>query len=260
MSCRVFQRRRVPGLWATVLLLFWLAGCGSTGPAPVGDRGSSDVPSRGYHQVQRGDTLYSIAWRYGRDWRELAARNGIAAPYVIRPGDRIDLSAGPARSTAASPARTPAPVASTSSAPAPAASSPAPRPSAPAVPAADLDWAWPVDGEVVRGFVASGARTNKGLDIRAREGAAVAASAAGEVVYAGSGLRGFGQLVIVKHDDTWLSAYAHNSPSLVREGQRVGRGDRLAVLHGSADHQRLVHFEIRRHGSPVDPTSILPRR
>jgi len=128
------------------------------------------------------------------------------------------------------------------------------------VPAGELNWAWPVEGEVVRGFVGSGARANKGLDIRAPEGAAVAASAAGEVVYAGSGLRGFGQLVILKHDDTWLSAYAHNSPSLVSEGQRVGRGDRLAVLQGSGDHQRLVHFEIRRHGNPVDPASILPRR
>jgi len=117
-----------------------------------------------------------------------------------------------------------------------------------------------VEGEVLRGFVASGTRANKGLDIRAREGAAIAASAAGEVVYAGSGLRGFGQLVILKHDDTWLSAYAHNSPSLVREGQRVGLGDRLAVLEGSAEHQRLVHFEIRRQGHPVDPTGILPRR
>lgn len=113
---------------------------------------------------------------------------------------------------------------------------------------------------MLRGFVASGARANKGLDIRAREGTAVAASAAGEVVYAGSGLRGFGQLVIVKHDETWLSAYAHNGPSLVREGQRVRRGERLAVLEGSADHQRLVHFEIRRQGQPVDPATMLPRR
>ena len=261
----------LPRHLATALLLLGLGGCGSTGPAPVGDRGSAEPPRSGAHVVQRGDTLYSIAWRYGRDWRELAARNGIPAPYVIRPGDRIDLTAGPARSTAASGQRTASNPPSTASGPAPRASTPAPAartsttppPSPtprPAVPAADLNWAWPVDGEVVRGFVASGARANKGLDIRARQGTALSASAAGEVVYAGSGLRGFGQLVIVKHDDTWLSAYAHNSPSLVREGQRVGRGDRLAVLEGSADHQRLVHFEIRRQGNPVDPATILPRR
>lgn len=240
--------------------MLWLGGCGSAGPAPVGDRGSADLPRSGAHDVQRGDTLYSIAWRYGRDWRELAARNGIAAPYVIRPGDRIDLTAGPARSRAGSGQRT-ASTPSASPQPAPRsapARTPAARPQA--VPAAALNWVWPVEGEVVRGFVANGASGNKGLDIRAREGAAIAASAAGEVVYAGSGLRGFGQLVILKHDDTWLSAYAHNSSSLVREGQRVGRGDRLAVLQGSADHQRLLHFEIRRQGSPVDPASILPRR
>lgn len=238
-----------------VLLLLWLGGCGSAGPAPVGDRGSADLPRSGVHEVQRGDTLYSIAWRYDRDWRTLAARNGIAAPYVIRPGDRIDLTAGPARSprTQAPPA-TPKP-ASGSATPTVSA---APRPSP--VPPSALNWVWPVEGEVLRGFSARGASGNKGLDIRAREGTAVAASAAGEVVYAGSGLRGFGQLVILKHDDIWLSAYAHNGPSLVREGQRVGRGDRLAVLEGSADHQRLLHFEIRRQGTPVDPTSLLPRR
>lgn len=244
-----------------VLLLLWLGGCGSTGPAPVGDRGGAELPRSGVHQVQRGDTLYSIAWRYGRDWRQLAARNGIAAPYVIRPGDRIDLTAGPTSSASAAGSRrasTPSAPPKSASGTSTAARTPTPRPAA--TPAAGLNWVWPVDGEVVRGFVASGAGGNKGLDIRAREGAAIAASAAGEVVYAGSGLRGFGQLVILKHDDTWLSAYAHNSPSLVREGQRVGRGDRLAVLEGSADHQRLVHFEIRRQGSPVDPASILPRR
>ncbi len=261
MERRVSQERRAAVCLVAILLLGLVAGCGSTGPAPVGDRGTADVPRSGVHEVQRGDTLYSIAWRYGRDWRELAVRNGIAAPYVIRPGDRIDLAAGPARPTASrQDAATPAAAASSAPARSPTAASPAARPSASAVPAADLSWGWPVEGEVIRGFVASGARANKGLDIRAREGAAVAASAAGEVVYAGSGLRGFGQLVIVKHDDTWLSAYAHNSPSLVREGQRVSRGDRLAVLEGSGDHQRLVHFEIRRHGSPVDPVSILPRR
>lgn len=212
------------------------------------------------HQVQRGDTLYSIAWRHGLDWRQLAARNGIAAPYVIRPGDRIVLSGStiPSRDAEAvvqpQVARAPSSATSTPARPA------APRPAAPPVVAADLRWAWPVEGEVVRGFVGSGARANKGLDIRARQGAAVQASAAGEVVYAGSGLRGFGQLVIVKHDDTWLSAYAHNSPSLVREGQRVDRGERLAVLEGSAEHQRLLHFEIRRQGQPVDPATLLPPR
>lgn len=237
------------------LLLLWIGGCASTGPAPVGDRGAADVPGSGFHEVRRGDTLYSIAWRYGWDWRELAAHNGISAPYLIRPGDRIDLDPGPRRRAESSRSETVQTVPKTAS------SDPsAPRPTTPAAPAEDPTWVWPVEGEVLRGFVASGARANKGLDIRAREGAAVAASAAGEVVYAGNGLRGFGQLVIVKHDETWLSAYAHNSPSLVREGQRVGRGDRLAVLEGSAEHQRLLHFEIRRQGRPVDPMSILPSR
>lgn len=245
---------------ALLLILGLLGGCATGGPAPVGDRSSARAPSTGYHVVQRGDTLYSIAWRYGRDWRDLASRNRIPAPYVIRPGDRIRLDGVAARTTAA------APPTATASRPAPTPrSEPAPsRPAQPArpapVPAANLDWTWPVEGEIVRGFAVGGSRPNQGLDIRAREGAALQASAAGEVVYAGSGLRGYGQLVIVKHDEHWLSAYAHNSPTLVREGQRVGRGEQLAVLQGSGEHSRLVHFEIRRQGSPVDPVTILPRR
>lgn len=242
--------RWLPALGVGILLV-WLAGCASTGPAPVGDRRVSDPPRSGYHTVQRGDTLYSIAWRYGQDWRELARRNAIPAPYLIRPGDRIRISGGRVASASA-PQQASRPAPRTQSAP-------APRP-APSAPAASLDWIWPVEGEVVRGFAASGARVNKGLDIRAARGAALQASAAGEVVYAGSGLRGFGQLIIVKHDDVWLSAYAHNSPTLVSEGQRVNRGARLAVLDGSGDHSRVVHFEIRRRGSPVDPAGILPRR
>ncbi len=222
----------------------------------MGDRGSARAPSTGYHVVQRGDTLYSIAWRYGRDWRDLAARNRIREPYVIKPGDRIRIHGVAARTGSAPTA--------TASRPAPRSeptpSRPAPASGPPPVPAADLDWTWPVEGEIVRGFAVGGSRPNQGLDIRARQGAALQATAAGEVVYAGSGLRGFGQLVIVKHDEHWLSAYAHNSPTLVREGQRVGRGEQLALLQGSGEHSRLVHFEIRRQGSPVDPVTILPRR
>ena len=254
-----------------VCMVAWLlTGCASGGPAPVSDRTSAGSPApvstrtsaqasagAGYHVVQRGDTLYSIAWRYGRDWRDLAARNRIPEPYVIKPGDRLYLEGTAPRAVA-----TARPQSSAGSRQQPAAAPrPAPTRAPPSVPAAaELKWTWPVDGEVVRAFSAGGPRPNQGLDMRAREGSALQASAAGEVVYAGSGLRGFGQLVIVKHDEHWLSAYAHNSPTLVREGQRVSLGDRLAVLDGSSERSRVVHFEIRRQGSPVDPVSILPRR
>lgn len=244
------------GVLVVCLAAWLLTGCASGGPAPVDDRTSARAAAgAGYHVVQRGDTLYSIAWRYGRDWRDLAARNRIPEPYVIKPGDRLYLEGTAPRAVAAS---RPQPTAAPRQQP---AATPRPTPSPRPVPAAaELTWAWPVDGEVVRAFSAGGARPNQGLDMRGREGSVLQASAAGEVVYAGSGLRGFGQLVIVKHDEHWLSAYAHNSPTLVREGQRVSLGDRLAVLDGSGERSRIVHFEIRRQGSPVDPVSILPRR
>ena len=206
----------------------------------MGERGSVTPPRSGYHEVRRGDSLYSIAWQYGQDWRELARRNGIRDPYIIRPGDRVYL-AGATRATASS---------GTPSRPA----------GAPSTTTSSMNWTWPVQGEVIKGFAASGVGLNKGLDIRAPAGTPLQASAAGEVVYAGSGLRGFGQLVIVKHDEVWLSAYAHNAPNLVSEGQRVRSGERLAVLDGASERQRVVHFEIRRRGTPIDPAGVLPRR
>ncbi len=121
-----------------------------------------------------------------------------------------------------------------------------------------LRWAWPVSGTVERPFAGSGAALNKGIDIQGASGSLVRAAAPGVVVYAGAGLRGFAALIIVKHDDTWLSAYAHNAESLVKEGARVAAGASLARLGRGAQGQRL-HFELRRDGKPIDPQTVLPR-
>ncbi|HSG91252.1 MAG TPA: peptidoglycan DD-metalloendopeptidase family protein [Pseudomonadales bacterium] len=260
---------RRPSIRGGVLLLLvtlLLSACAARGPAPVSERGLSDPPPSGEHRVRAGDTLYSIAWRYGVDWQELARRNRIPAPYTIQPGQRIRIVgavAGASGTAAAVPSATAGrPRATTPAAPTPTATRPVVQAPTPVVPAAGgaVRWRWPLEGRVVSAFSTGGADLNKGIDIRGAAGAAVRVAAAGEVVYAGTGLRGHTQLVIVKHDDTWLSAYAHNSRILVKEGQRLDAGDALARLEGGEDHQRVLHFEIRRDGKPVNPTTLLPRR
>ena len=239
------------------LLVLLLAGCASS-PAPVTERGVSDPPPSGYHRVREGDTLYSIAWRYGVDWEALARRNRIGAPYTILPGQRIRvLASAPASPIAATASQEPA-VSSAASDSASRTTARPPQARKPARPTGPVAWDWPLEGEGVQGFALSGQSVNKGLDIRGAPGATVRAAARGEVVYAGTGLRGHSRLVIVKHDETWLSAYAHDDEILVEEGQQLVAGDQVARLTGDAP--RVLHFEIRRQGKPVDPRGLLPKR
>ena len=244
-----------PRAFLALVLLAVLSGCASS-PAPVADRGDRAAASGSRYTVQKGDTLYSIAWRAGLNWKTLASLNGIGPPYRIQQGQVLRLRATPSKPrTAASPAQ---------SAPTPAASSSkartakvSPMPTPPPL-KGPLRWAWPVSGTVERPFAGSGAALNKGLDIRGAPGSVVRAAAPGVVVYAGAGLRGFSALIIVKHDDTWLSAYAHNADSLVKEGAPVAAGASLARLGRGAQGQRL-HFELRRDGKPIDPQTVLPK-
>ena len=146
------------------------------------------------------------------------------------------------------------------------AAKPAPAPTAPAAsPVATtaedgIDWSWPAPGKLLAGFSETGDAINKGLDIAARTGEPVQAAAAGKVVYVGNGLRGYGNLVIVRHTASFLSAYAHNSKILVKEGQAVAKGQKIAEAGSSDSDQTKLHFEIRRQGKPVDPAKYLPPR
>jgi lipoprotein NlpD len=179
----------------------------------------------------------------------------LAAPGAVRNDAKPELRA-PAQSLPSSPSFASPP----GSSPAPAAS---PAPSASTGPAAtnaadadQLDWTWPAKGKVVTGF--SETANLKGIDIAGTAGEAVRASAPGRVVYAGSGLRGYGKLIIIKHNGTYLSAYAHNREILVKEGQQVTRGQKIAEMGNSDADQVKLHFEIRRHGKPIDPAKFLP--
>lgn len=230
------------------------------------------------HQVVKGETLFSIAWRYGLDYKELARFNRIPAPYTIYPGQNINLAVArsPAVTVSSRPtavSKTPPPMAtrpggSTSSTPQKPTATPArsenktpavTKPVTPTLIAGAPRWQWPAGGAVIARFQGS-TGLNKGLDIAGNLGEPVLAAASGQVVYAGTGLRGYGKLLIVKHNDTFLSAYAHNDTLFVKEGDTVNAGQKIAGMGASGTDRVKLHFEIRREGTPVDPMIYLPRR
>ncbi len=290
-----------------------LAGCSSSGHrAPIVDKSESgkktttvaaaetNQKKRAHekdwrpevHVVQKGDTLYSIAFNYGFDYHELAELNGIKDPSKISIGQEIRLfpgrqptvnSAVGGVAKAADPVVKEQPIkeqpklvkyAYSDAAVAQAEKIqeapkvPAEVVTPPAVTTADnggdadepeegeLNWAMPTQGKVIAGFSEPAKR--KGIDISGTLGQPVVASAAGKVVYSGSGLRGYGKLIIIKHNKTYLSAYAHNDKLLVKEGQAVARGQKIATMGNTDADQVKLHFEVRRLGKPVDPAKFLP--
>ncbi len=246
-----------------VLAAFLLAGCGSSrvihdgGARPVAAGASTPRPGATV-TVSRGDTLYRLATSNGISALDLAMWNGIAAPYTIYPGQRLQLypSGSGRRPAAAAPPRRPAqsatrpPVVPTQAPPQPALPAPARSP---------VGWRWPADGTLVGRYVA-GEPTKQGIDIAGTAGQAVRAAGEGVVVYSGAGLVGYGELIIIKHDEQWLSAYGHNRSRLVNEGARVAAGQQIAEMGRTGAARDMLHFEIRYNGKPVDPLSYLPRR
>jgi lipoprotein NlpD len=250
---------------------------GATTPrTPVAPtRAASDRDS---YRVMRGDTLYSIAFRHGVDFRDLAGWNGIASPYTIWPGQVLRLSpardrvAGTRRPVTSAPTRMPAPVArpvptpshpsASVAAPAPVAAVPAP----PVVPApkgatrtaSGVNWRWPADGTLIKKF--QGGDAIPGIELAGKAGDPVRAAADGVVVYSGNGLVGYGELIIIKHNDDFLSAYGHNRKRLVKEGQRVSAGQLIAEMGSTGASRDELQFQIRRDGNPVDPLDYLPAR
>ena len=215
---------------------------------------SASVPKYGKTAtVRRGDTLFRIASDNGISTLDLAMWNDIAPPYVIYPGQRLRLYPRDGRA--------PPRVASQPSASRPpAAATTAPRPSVAATPpASPIAWRWPADGQLV-GRYAAGETTQQGIDIAGGSGAPVRAAGDGVVVYSGSGLVGYGELVIIKHNDAWLSAYGHNRTRLVNEGQLVKAGQQIAEMGRTGAARDMLHFEIRYNGKPVDPLEYLPKR
>ncbi|MBP9639738.1 LysM peptidoglycan-binding domain-containing protein [Acidovorax sp. BoFeN1] len=290
------SRSLVVGVSVTLTALV-LAGCGTRmTKAPVEDRGTSSASSSpssvpgvvvtpikplpgaenagkpGYYTVKAGDTLIRIGLENGQGWKDIARWNNLDNANLIEVGQVLRVA--PPSATAATETGVVArPVASSAVVPASAASTPKPAASAAvAVPAPipaptsaaaaassedDVPFIWPASGTLLAGFDEA---RNKGYDISGKAGDPVLAAADGRVVYAGAGLRGYGNLVILKHNNTFLTAYAHNQALLVKEDQTVRRGQKIAEM-GSTDADRVkLHFEIRRQGKPVDPVRYLPAR
>ncbi len=286
--------------FCTLLLLSaLLAGCSSKGHrAPVFERAEAEKKSAAMDKtsqrekdwrpksyvVQKGDTLYSIAFNYGFAYRELAELNGIKDPRVISIGQEIRLF--PGKSTSAARAASAvesqikeqpklvkypyseaamAQIEKVQQQTTPVVTTVAKAEDKPVAETDDtvveveepaLEWSMPAQGKLIAQFSESANR--KGIDIAGKLGQPVVASASGKVVYSGSGLRGYGKLIIIKHNKTYLSAYAHNDKILVKEGQSVTRGQTIAAMGNTDADQVKLHFEVRRFGKPVDPAKFLP--
>lgn len=251
-----------------------LAVSGASSPTAA----AASQPARpGYYVVQQGDTLYRIATRFGTNWQTLAQWNGLTDANAIEVGQSLRV-VPPAGGAASAPAPGPgaaqaypvAPAPATHPAPAapPSTPRPAAQPPSPAGPVVvdkdlasntegGITWSWPSAGKVIQSF---NGITSKGVDIAGKLGDPVYAAAAGRVVYAGSELRGFGKLIILKHNDDYISVYAHNNALLVKEGESVKRGQKIAEM-GSTDAPRVeLHFEIRLRGKSINPVGLLPKQ
>jgi len=267
-------------------LLFAAVGCSSRGLAPVISRSETPVPSRTtvapatQYRVQRGDTLYSIAWRQNLEYDQLAVWNGIRGPaYNIYPGQRLRLTPPAIRQqsrTRSKPAVVVRPLGEPAAVPAKtttvsvphAASEPRKQIAVASRQKAQqtlqkpfkLSWHWPTNGNVVQTF-SPGDDNRKGIWIHGAMGQPVTAAEAGKVVYAGNGLVGYGNLIIIKHDAAYLSAYGYNSKLMVNEGDMVKKGEVVAHMGSpNSGGQPLLHFEIRKLGKPVNPLPLLPQR
>lgn len=227
---------------------------GVSHPAP-GDAakllpGAENAGKPGYYTVRPGDTMIRIGLENGQNWRDISRWNALENPNLIEVGQVLRIvppgsDGGQARPVTPASAR-------------PAATAPNGVPPPPASGSdEDVGWIWPAQGTLVAGFDEA---KNKGLDISGKTGDAIVASADGRVVYSGAGLRGYGNLIILKHNNTFLTAYAHNKTLLVKEDQTVKKGQKIAEMGNSDSEKVKLHFEIRRQGKPVDPARYLPAR
>lgn len=239
-------------LWVLLTVTLILSACG-TGYAPVSDQSlglQRPIIGAGEYRVRSGDTLIGIAFRLGIDHRRLAAINGIKDKDLIYAGQILKTQGTPVTNTSPTPSKAVAnrlPTKNTASK----------KTIAPVV--TNFSWGWPHSGKILAKY-SSKEGGNKGLDISGKLGDAVKAAAPGQVVYAGSGLLGYGNLVIISHNQEFLSAYAHNSRILVKENQQVKAGQVIAELGSSGATVPMLHFEIRKDGKPVDPLRYLPNR
>ena len=264
--------------WSWLLLVCLLPSCASEPiKAPVGDHSQRPVRSPESHRVRQGDTLYSVAFLYGYSVDELVAWNNLRKPYTIFKGQQLRLRPPPVK--AVTPPPRPTSKAPRASQPKPyyppsrPKTAPSSKPTAKdrvraepsiatrALPATNrrVIWYWPVNSRLLSGYDGKSAG-KKGIKFAGNSGDPVRAAAAGKVVYSGSGLSGYGRLIIIKHNKDFLSAYAHNRKLIAAEGQWVNKGEIIARMGRSGTDRTQLHFEIRKKGRPVNPLRYLPER
>lgn len=261
-------------LWAVLFSAAVLSGCASRSQrAPVSDQSNaaaasgSQAAAHGTYVVRAGDTLYKIAQDHGMEVSRLAQLNNITNPTQLSIGQvlRLDSSAPQSSAHAAAvatpvqngkPAGAGAPPSSTASSSTPEAAPPAEASASRASDAGLISWGWPAGGKIIQGFNAN----TKGIDIEGPIGTPVDAAAAGKVMYAGNGVRGLGNLILLGHSNGFITAYAHNQTLLVKTGETVKKGAKIATMGQTDTTSPRLHFEIRRRGTPVNPLSYLPAR
>ena len=234
---------------------FLTACSGPKYPAPLVDLQQPPSLKITSHTVAKGETLYSIAWRYNIDINDLARANSLKEPFTLYPGQDLNLDVSQTGSAKQLETKEPILVKSRSRSQPSAVKNDANK----SPKNAQLRWQWPAHGTVLAKF-SGPAALNKGVDISGKKGDPVHAAESGTVVYAGSGIRGYGKLLIVKHDQNYLSAYAHNDKLLAAEGDSVKAGQKVAEIGSTGTDRDKLHFEIRREGKPVDPLRYLPAR
>lgn len=232
--------------WGLFIAVF-LAGCSFA---------ALNRPSQ--YTVKRGDTLYSIARSYELNWREVARWNNITAPYRLSPGQVLSLERYPAvaslpRSSGSTTTSRPK-----KKLPEKKAAPPARAKQPALVIDRSKNWRWPSDGRVLRTYSQTAPR--HGIDIGGALGDKIVAAESGRVVYSGAGLKGYGKLLIIKHDDRFLTAYGFNRKVFVAQGDKVKAGQKIAEMGVGPRNEHLLHFELRQDGQPVDPQRLLPRR
>ena len=254
---------------AQAIMLF---ACASSDSNTLFQSQSKKPVKHGVYKVQKGDSLYSIAWRYKRDYKELGAINGIKPPYTIHVGQLIQLANyadeipsknGYTGQTIVKESKRMPPVKPVSRKKQAQKKSyfprKGPRKTRTTYTSSKVNWQWPANGKVIQSFSSSSVG-KKGIQISGNAGDPIKAAAAGQVVYSGNSLVGYGNLVIVKHNDKYLTAYAHNRRVIVSEGDAVTQGQTIAEMGASGTDRNKLHFEIRKDGKPVNPASFLPRR
>ena len=226
-----------------ILLVLSFAGCGSLV----------------HYKVQEGDTLYSIGWRYGQDASAIAEWNELTSPYVIHQGQMLRIA--PPAGTPHEPLFKPVQSTASSSKPVTTAAVTQHQSKSSVTPAntGPVIWGWPADGALMSTFSAKKI-DRKGIKIGGTQGKRINAAASGKVVYSGSGLTSYGNLLIIKHNEHYLSAYAHNDKLLVKEGELVKKGQQVATMGATGSDKVMLHFEVRYKGKPVDPQKHLPKR